>query len=176
MKNVKKYCLLLLSIIMSFLLTACSEPIKTVAIPELQFAAQEAEIQPPELKRSISFDKNSLTAFYYDVPSAEAMLKEYYSVPEIVNGEVELIDNTDGYWLYKAGDGTLMLDMSAGTWTYSTPIPSSAPEDLPSDIDAQEIATSAINSSGLDIGLVKDMGTVSYITDDNNEPIILSGS
>ena len=37
---------------------------------------------------------------------------------------------------------------------------SSAPENLPSDIDAQEIATTAIRNSGLDIGLVKDMGTV----------------
>lgn len=173
MKNMRKYCLLLLSFIMSFLLTACSETINTVAIPELRFAPAGAEeIQPPEMKRSISFDKDTLTAFYYEVPDVETMLKEYYSVPGIVNGEVELINKTDdGYWLYKAGDGTLLIDMSAGTWTYSTPIPSSAPENLPSDIDAQEIATTAIRSSGLDIGLVKDMGTVSYITDSNNEPI-----
>lgn len=173
MKSMRKYCLLLLSFIMSFLLTACSETINTVAIPELRFAPAGAEeIQPPEMKRSISFDKDTLTAFYYEVPDVETMLKEYYSVPGIVNGEVELINKTDdGYWLYKAGDGTLLIDMSAGTWTYSTPIPSSAPENLPSDIDAQEIATTAISNSGLDIGLVKDMGTVSYITDSNNEPI-----
>ena len=173
MKNMRKYCLLLLSFIMSFLLTACSETINTVAIPELQFAPPGAEeIQTPEMKRSISFDKDTLTAFYYEVPDVETMLKEYYSVPGIVNGEVELINKTDdGYWLYKAGDGTLLIDMNAGTWTYSTPIPSSAPENLPSDIDAQEIATTAISNSGLDIGLVKDMGTVSYITDSNNEPI-----
>lgn len=173
MKNMRKYCLLLLSFIMSFLLTACSETINTVAIPELRFAPAGAEeIQPPEMKRSISFDKDTLTAFYYEVPDVETMLKEYYSVPGIVNGEVELINKTDdGYWLYRAGYGTLLIDMSAGTWTYSTPIPSSAPENLPSDIDAQEIATTAIRSSGLDIGLVKDMGTVSYITDSNNEPI-----
>lgn len=174
MKSIKKYCLLLIAVMLSFSLSACSEPVDTVAIPELQFAPPPGaeEIQPPEMKRSISFDKDTLTAFYYEVPDVETMLKEYYSVPGIVNGEVELINKTDdGYWLYKAGDGTLLIDMSAGTWTYSTPIPSSAPENLPSDIDAQEIATTAIRSSGLDIGLVKDMGTVSYITDSNNEPI-----
>lgn len=174
MKSIKKYCLLLFAVMLSFSLSACSEPVDTVAIPELQFAPPPGaeEIQPPEMKRSISFDKDTLTAFYYEVPDVETMLKEYYSVPGIVNGEVELINKTDdGYWLYKAGDGTLLIDMSAGTWTYSTPIPSSAPENLPSDIDAQEIATTAIRSSGLDIGLVKDMGTVSYITDSNNEPI-----
>ena len=172
MKSIKKYCLLLFAVMLSFSLSACSEPVDTVAIPELQFAPRGAEeIQTPEMKRSISFDKDTLTAFYYEVPDVETMLKEYYSVPEIVNGEVELINNTDGYWLYRAGDGTLLIDMNGGTWTYSTPIPSSAPENLPSDIDAQEIATTAISNSGLDIGLVKDMGTVSYITDSNNEPI-----
>ena len=170
-KNMRKYCTLLFAVLLIFLLTACSEPVDTVAIPELQFAANPEEIQTPEMKSSLSFDEDTLTAFYYEVPDVETMIKEYYSVSEIVNGEVELINNTDGYWLYKAGDGTLLIDMNAGTWTYSTPIPSSAPENLPSDIDAQEIATTAISNSGLDIGLVKDMGTVSYITDSNNEPI-----
>lgn len=172
MKNMKKYCLLLsFLIIISSLLTACSEPVDTVAIPELQFAPNPEEIQTPELKKSISFDEDTLTAFYYEVPDVETMIKEYYSVPEIVNGEVELINNTDGYWLYKAGDGTLLIDMNAGTWTYSTPIPSSAPENLPSDLDAQDIAMTAISNSGLEFGHIKEMGVMGSVTDSNNEPI-----
>lgn len=166
MNNIKKYCLLLFAAILSFLLTACSEPINTVEIPELQFAPLGVEeIQPPEMKRSISFDKDTLTAFYYEVPDVETMLKEYYSVPGIVNGEVELINNTDGYWLYKAGDGTLLIDTSAGSWTYSTPIPSSAPDNMPTDAQAQQIAAKEIADSGLKIGSTSDSGVLSYTTD-----------
>ena len=58
MKSIKKYCLLLFAVMLSFSLSACSEPVDTVAIPELQFAPRGAEeIQTPEMKRSISFDK-----------------------------------------------------------------------------------------------------------------------
>lgn len=165
MNNIKKYCLLLFAAILIFLLTACSEPVDTVAIPELQFAPNPEEIQTPELKRSISFDKDTLTAFYYEVPDVETMLKEYYSVPGIVNGEVELINNTDGYWLYKAGDGTLLIDMNGGTWTYSTPLPSAAPDNMPTDAQAQQIAAKEIADSGLKIGSTSDNGVLSYTTD-----------
>lgn len=167
MKSIKKYCLLLFAVMLSFSLSACSEPVDTVAIPELQFAPPPGteEIQTPEMKRSISFDKDTLTAFYYEVPDVETMLKEYYSVPEIVNGEVELINNTDGYWLYRAGDGTLLIDMNGGTWTYSTPIPSAAPDNMPTDAQAQQIAAKEIADSGLKIGSTSDSGVLSYTTD-----------
>ncbi len=168
MKSIKKYCLLLFAVMLSFSLSACSEPVDTVAIPELQFAPPPAaeEIQPPEMKRSITFDKDTLTAFYYEVPDVETMLKEYYSVPEIVNGEVELINKTDdGYWLYKAGEGTLLIDTSAGSWTYSTPLPSAAPDNMPTDAQAQQIAAKEIADSGLKIGSISDSGVLSYTTD-----------
>lgn len=167
MKSIKKYCLLLFAVMLSFSLSACSEPINTVEIPELQFAPPPAaeEIQPPEMKRSITFDKDTLTAFYYEVPDVETMLKEYYSVPGIVNGEVELINNTDGYWLYKAGEGTLLIDTSAGSWTYSTPLPSAAPDNMPTDAQAQQIAAKEIADSGLKIGSTSGSGVLSYTTD-----------
>lgn len=166
MKSIKKYCLLLFAVMLSSSLTACSESVDTVAIPELQFAPNPEEIQPPEMASSIKLDSTTMQVYYIDIPDGETMFKEFNSVSEIASDNVELVRKTDdGYWMYKAGEGTLLIDTSAGSWTYSTPLPSAAPDNMPTDAQAQQIAAKEIADSGLKIGSTSDSGVLSYTTD-----------
>lgn len=107
-----------------------------------------------------------MQVYYIDIPDGETMFKEFNSVSEIASDNVELVRKTDdGYWMYKAGEGTLLIDTSAGSWTYSTPLPSAAPDNMPTDAQAQQIAAKEIADSGLKIGSTSDSGVLSYTTD-----------
>lgn len=153
--------------LMLILLASCTGKTNTVVVPAIQFAAPGAEeIAPPEMASSIKLNSTTMQVYYIDIPDGETMFKEFNSVSEIASDNVELINKTDdGYWLYKAGDGTLLIDTSAGTWTYSTPLPSAAPDNMPTDAQAQQIAAKEIADSGLKIGSTSDSGVLSYTTD-----------
>lgn len=153
--------------LMLILLASCTGKANTAVVPAIQFAAPGAEeIAPPEMASSIKLDSTTMQVYYIDIPDGETMFKEFNSVSEIASDNVELINKTDdGYWLYKAGDGTLLIDTSAGTWTYSTPLPSAAPDNMPTDAQAQQIAAKEIADSGLKIGSTSDSGVLSYTTD-----------
>lgn len=153
--------------LMLILLASCTGKTNTAVVPAIQFADPGAEeIAPPEMASSIKLDSTMMQVYYIDIPDGETMFKEFNSVSEIASDNVELINKTDdGYWLYKAGDGTLLIDTSAGTWTYSTPLPSAAPDNMPTDAQAQQIAAKEIADSGLKIGSTSDSGVLSYTTD-----------
>lgn len=153
--------------LMLILLASCTGKTNTTVVPAIQFAAPGAEeIQPPEMASSIKLDSTTMQVYYIDIPDGETMFKEFNNVSEIASDNVELINKTDdGYWLYKAGDGTLLIDTSAGSWTYSTPLPSAAPDNMPTDAQAQQIAAKEIADSGLKIGSTSDSGVLSYTTD-----------
>lgn len=153
--------------LMLILLASCTGKTNTAVVPAIQFADPGAEeIAPPEMASSIKLDSTTMQVYYIDIPDGETMFKEFNSVSEIASDNVELINKTDdGYWLYKAGDGTLLIDTSAGSWTYSTPLPSAAPDNMPTDAQAQQIAAKEIADSGLKIGSTSDSGVLSYTTD-----------
>ena len=153
--------------LMLILLASCTGKTNTAVVPAIQFAAPGAEeIATPEMASSIKLNSTTMQVYYIDIPDGETMFKEFNSVSEIASDSVELINKTDdGYWLYKAGDGTLLIDTSAGTWTYSTPLPSAAPDNMPTDAQAQQIAAKEIADSGLKIGSTSDSGVLSYTTD-----------
>lgn len=153
--------------LMLILLASCTGKTNTTVVPAIQFAPLGVEeIAPPEMASSIKLDSTTMQVYYIDIPDGETMFKEFNSVPEIASDNVELINKTDdGYWLYKAGDGTLLIDTSAGSWTYSTPLPSAAPDNMPTDAQAQQIAAKEIADSGLKIGSISDSGVLSYTTD-----------
>lgn len=153
--------------LMLILLASCTGKTNTAVVPAIQFAASGAEeIAPPEMASSIKLNSTTMQVYYIDIPDGETMFKEFNSVSEIASDNVELINKTDdGYWLYKAGDGTLLIDTSAGSWTYSTPLPSAAPDNMPTDAQAQQIAAKEIADSGLKIGSTSDSGVLSYTTD-----------
>lgn len=153
--------------LMLILLASCTGKANTAVVPAIQFTAPGAEeIAPPEMASSIKLDSTTMQVYYIDIPDGETMFKEFNSVSEIASDNVELINKTDdGYWLYKAGDGTLLIDTSAGSWTYSTPLPSAAPDNMPTDAQAQQIAAKEIADSGLKIGSTSDSGVLSYTTD-----------
>lgn len=153
--------------LMLILLASCTGKTNTAVVPAIQFVAPGAEeIAPPEMASSIKLNSTTMQVYYIDIPDGETMFKEFNSVSEIASDNVELINKTDdGYWLYKAGDGTLLIDTSAGSWTYSTPLPSAAPDNMPTDAQAQQIAAKEIADSGLKIGSTSDSGVLSYTTD-----------
>lgn len=153
--------------LMLILLASCTGKTNTVVVPAIQFAAPGAEeIAPPEMASSIKLDSTTMQVYYIDIPDGETMFKEFNSVSEIASDNVELVRKTDdGYWMYKAGEGTLLIDTSAGSWTYSTPLPSAAPDNMPTDAQAQQIAAKEIADSGLKIGSTSDSGVLSYTTD-----------
>lgn len=153
--------------LMLILLASCTGKTNTVVVPAIQFAAPGAEeIAPPEMASSIKLDSTTMQVYYIDIPDGETMFKEFNSVSEIASDNVELVRKTDdGYWMYKAGEGTLIIDTSAGSWTYSTPLPSAAPDNMPTDAQAQQIAAKEIADSGLKIGSTSDSGVLSYTTD-----------
>lgn len=153
--------------LMLILLASCTGKANTAVVLAIQFAAPGAEeIAPPEMASSIKLNSTTMQVYYIDIPDGETMFKEFNSVSEIASDNVELINKTDdGYWLYKAGDGTLLIDTSAGSWTYSTPLPSAAPDNMPTDAQAQQIAAKEIADSGLKIGSTSDSGVLSYTTD-----------
>lgn len=153
--------------LMLILLASCTGKANTAVVPAIQFAAPGAEeIAPPEMASSIKLNSTTMQVYCIDIPDGETMFKEFNSVSEIASDNVELINKTDdGYWLYKAGDGTLLIDTSAGSWTYSTPLPSAAPDNMPTDAQAQQIAAKEIADSGLKIGSTSDSGVLSYTTD-----------
>lgn len=153
--------------LMLILLASCTGKTNTVVVPAIQFAAPGAEeIAPPEMASSIKLDSTTMQVYYIDIPDGETMFKEFSSVSEIASDNVELVRKTDdGYWMYKAGEGTLLIDTSAGSWTYSTPLPSAAPDNMPTDAQAQQIAAKEIADSGLKIGSTSDSGVLSYTTD-----------
>lgn len=153
--------------LMLILLASCTGKTNTVVVPAIQFAAPGAEeIAPPEMASSIKLDSTTMQVYYIDIPDGETMFKEFNSVSEIASDNVELVRKTDdGYWMYKVGEGTLLIDTSAGSWTYSTPLPSAAPDNMPTDAQAQQIAAKEIADSGLKIGSTSDSGVLSYTTD-----------
>lgn len=153
--------------LMLILLASCTGKTNTVVVPAIQFAAPGAEeIAPPEMASSIKLDSTTMQVYYIDIPDGETMFKEFNSVSEIASDNVELVRKTDdGYWMYKAGEGTLLIDTSAGSWTYSTPLPSAAPDNMPTDAQAQQIAAKEIADSGLKIGSTSGSGVLSYTTD-----------
>lgn len=163
----KKILNAVIAALMLILLASCTGKTNTVVVPAIQFAAPGAEeIAPPEMASSIKLDSTTMQVYYIDIPDGETMFKEFNSVSEIASDNVELVRKTDdGYWMYKAGEGTLLIDTSAGSWTYSTPLPSAAPDNMPTDAQAQQIAAKEIADSGLKIGSTSGSGVLSYTTD-----------
>ena len=163
----KKILNAVIAALMLILLASCTGKTNTVVVPAIQFAAPGAEeIAPPEMASSIKLDSTTMQVYYIDIPDGETMFKEFNSVSEIASDNVELVRKTDdGYWMYKVGEGTLLIDTSAGSWTYSTPLPSAAPDNMPTDAQAQQIAAKEIADSGLKIGSTSGSGVLSYTTD-----------
>lgn len=163
----KKILNAVIAALMLILLASCTGKTNTAVVPAIEFASPGAEeIATPEMASSIKLNSTTMQVYYIDVPDGETMFKEFNSVPEIASGDVELVRKTDdGYWMYKAGEGTLLIDTSAGSWTYSTPLPSDAPDNMPTDAQAQQIAAKEIADSGLKIGSTSDSGVLSYTTD-----------
>lgn len=167
----KKISILISSLLLAItLLTSCAT--KDISIPKLQMpqpGSEGCEALSFSTDFKLDIQPKELPVYMMTIANQKTQMDEILSVPGLDYGEITPLKEGNGpYQMYKAGDGTLMLDKELGFWVYSTPIGSEPVEDLPSDEEALKIADDAVKNSKLfdgDLGL----GIVTYVTTGNGD-------